>query len=171
MIVRHTTHIQASPTRAYSYLLGREYSDAIVDAVASISAIEELSRSSSDGVLSRLMRYSAPTADRIPSFLSKYAHSAPEEVHWRQRERWQREELSMTYSIEAEIREEWRRYYTTHGELKLEPASEGCSLITRIEYSVGVFGLRRLIERSIESEVSKILELQGEVVRRHFSAG
>lgn len=170
MIVKHTTLIHASPREVYDYLLDDRYSAALTEAVASISKIEELSRESSDDAISRLMRYSAPTMDRVPSFLSKYAQNAPAEVHWRQQEQWSKKDLSMVYSIEAEVREEWQRYYVTRGELRLEPHKRGCALLTSIEYSVSVFGLRRLIERSIEPEVSKILETQGDVLSRHFSA-
>lgn len=172
MKVEHTTELSAPPEAIIEYMLSPAYAEALVEAIDAVEAIEEISRQAHESgqVLERVMRYTAPTAGKIPKFLKKYEDRAPDKVHWEQRERWERERGRMSYEIEADIKPDWQRYYDTRGELELTPQGQSTKLEATLSYDVNVFGLGRVIERALRSEVERILETQAEVTRRHLGA-
>lgn len=169
MRVKQHTLINAQREDIATYLQSPEFTQALVTHLGVVHQIELQEEHREGTTLTRVMRYSARTQDQIPSFLKKYESSAPEFVHWRQIETWDTQLLSMTYTIKAEIKDEWQKYYTTHGKLELIAAGGAqTSMHATLDYKVNVFGLGKLIEKAARKEVTKILARQGEVVSAHF---
>ena len=171
MKISETTLIEASSDDTFSFLLSESYTRLLVQHIDVVHDIEEIARAQEDGeVITRVMRYSASTRDKVPKFLKKYEASAPEYVYWKQIERWDRARARMTYTIEAEIKDEWQRYYETRGVLMLEKVGEQKTRqVTELDYQVKVFGLGSLIERALRDEISKLLAIQGQLAANHFS--
>lgn len=79
-------------------------------------------------------------------------------------------DFSMRYTIKADIKDEWQKYYSTRGELVLKQSSAGhVELVASLHYKVNVFGLRRMIEKALQEEVSKILTTQGALTAARFA--
>ena len=167
MEVMKVTELAKGADEAVELLLSKAYTEALVRGIEAVSGIEELERVERDGVVTRVMRYSAPTASKIPSFLSRYASNAPSHVHWEQRERWDIKGRRMSYEIVAEVKAEWQRYYSASGSLALESVKQGSAtrMAAQLRYEVNVFGFKRLAERALQEEIERMLALQGEIAR------
>lgn len=169
MKIEKETPIAAPPQDVFDYMLSAPFLDALVAGIDAISGIEEISRHEQGGVTTRTLRYEAPTASKIPGFLKKYQDRAPAHVHWEQRERWDTSSWSMSYQIVAEIKPEWQRYYDTTGAMTLSTDGAGALMRASLDFSVNVFGLKRLIERAARDEVDAILTTQASIIAAHFA--
>ena len=166
MKVEHTITLQVPKAAALEAILSPEYLDALTHGLEPIGAIEETVRESSPGHLRRTLRYTAPTAGKIPSFLSKWQSKAPAHVHWQEQGNWDLEAGRLEYTIRAEIPQRWQEYYETRGVMELqESGEEACVMRTALEFEVQVFGLGGMIERAVRREVEKILGQQAQVTK------
>lgn len=169
MDIQKSTLIHVSREAVLTYLLSPNYDEALVEGIEAIASITEHTRTQDEHTLTRVMRYGAETASRMPSFLSKYKDKAPEFVYWDQIEIWNLSDFSLSYTIKADIKPEWQKYYTTRGTLQLtQSATDQTKLVATLHYKVNVFGLSRLIEKALLEEVSTILTTQGALTAQHF---
>ena len=169
MRVTHTQTINASAERVVDVMMSADYLEALTQAIDVVSRVEELERAQeAGGELLRRVRYEAPTAGKIPSFLKKYQDKAPAFVHWEERGRWDSARRALSYEIvPEEVPAHWSKYYAVRGELKIvEEAADRARLESALEYEVKVFGLKRLIEGALKEEVEKILRTQAQVTAR-----
>jgi len=166
--IETTTTVEATKARVIEYMTSPDYLLALCDALEAVSAIEETVRDEDGAGLKRTLRYTAPTRSKIPGFLKRYEDKAPEFVFWDERGSWDTAAGRFAYEIVPEIPEAWHKYYTTSGRVDFSERDGRTTLKTTLEYGVEVFGLKRVIERALKPEVEKILELQGELVLKHF---
>lgn len=170
MHVKNETRVNASPEAVIEFMISDLFAEHLcvaLDAVSSITKVD--SQSTGEHTIKRILQYEAPTQSKIPSFLSKYKDKAPEFVYWKEIANWDLNQHTMTYSIEPDIPEKWQSYYDVNGELRCVAKGDQSVLITALTYNVNVFGLKRLIERALKQEVSNMLEIQGQVIQRHFN--
>ena len=166
MRIEQRTELAHPADAAWEALLSANYLEMLVARIDAIVEATEVERADEGGVITRAVRYGAPTREKIPSFLARYADAAPERVYWVQRERWDPAARSMRYAIEAEMKPEWRARYRAEGRVRLEPKGESaCTMIASLELEVRVFGLGGLIERAVKKESSAIFAQQGEALR------
>ncbi len=168
VVITHDTAAAAAPKDVLEHMLGRAFLDELVRTIDVVSSIEETSLEASGDRIERVLRYTAPTAGKIPSFLKKYESKAPSHVYWEERGTWDLTTLRYTYAIVAEVPENWQRYYAARGSVAIEGVPGGSAVHATLNYDVNVFGLKRIIERALSPEVTRILELQGEATLRHF---
>jgi hypothetical protein len=164
MVIQTKTQVALSPDAVMERLLEPAHAARLLARLDMVDQIEELSRVERDGRVERVLRYRAPTAGKIPGFLARYASKAPAHVSWEQREVWDLKGRSMTYTIVPEVPERWRSYYTNKGGLEVQPAGAGAQVVATLELEVNVFGFKRMIERALEPEVKRLLELQGAAI-------
>ena len=158
MKVTHTSTVSATPDEVMRAMLAPSYLDQLVAHIDTIDGIEEIERSEgSDESITRVLRYSAPTAGKIPSFLKKYSDKAPSHVHWREQGEWDTRARRYTYAIVAEVPDDWQRYYASRGSVELCEAEGGAAteVVASLDVEVKVFGLSRLIERAARGAVRR----------------
>lgn len=168
MILRHDTAVGATPDAIIARMLDDAYLTELVRSIDAVGAIDELSRVEVGGRIERVLRYTAPTAGKIPKFLKKYESKAPANVFWEERGVWDVASRRYTYDIVAEVPDHWQQYYGASGEVTIEEVPGGCAIHASLTYDVNVFGLKRVIERALAPEVTRILELQGEATAKAF---
>ncbi len=168
LILKHDTAIGATPDAIIERMLDGAYLAELVRTIDAVGAIDELSRTEEGGRIERVLRYTAPTAGKIPRFLKKYESKAPANVFWKERGVWDLAARTYTYDIVAEVPDHWQQYYGASGAVTIEEVPGGCAVHASLTYDVNVFGLKRVIERALAPEVSRILELQGEATATAF---
>ena len=170
MLIQTKTQVALSAEAVMERLLEPAHTARLLARLDMVDQIEELSRVERDGRIERVLRYRAPTAGKSPGFLSRYADRAPAHVSWEQREVWDLKRRSMTYTIVPEVPERWRSYYANKGALEVQPAGSGSQVAATLELEVNVFGFKRMIERALEPEIKRLLELQGAAIMDGLSA-
>lgn len=170
MQVKNQTLIDAQPEQVIEFILSPTFIAKLCVELDAVRSIEELESTQEDATLKRILQYQAPTQSKIPSFLSKYKDKAPEFVYWKEIATWDLDKHQMTYQIEPDIPEKWHSYYDVSGQLRCIERSGKTMLVTSLTYEVNVFGLKRLIERALKAEVENMLNLQGDIIKRHFTA-
>ena len=168
MILKHDTAVGAAPEAIIERMLDDAYLTELVRTIDAVGAIDELSRSERDGRIERVLRFTAPTAGKIPKFLKKYESKAPANVFWEERGVWDLSARTYTYTIVAEVPDHWQQYYGATGKVTIEEVPGGSAIHASLTYDVNVFGLKRVIERALAPEVTRILELQGEATAKVF---
>jgi hypothetical protein len=142
MKVIHQERVRATPAAIFEYMTSAPYLDALVKAIDAVSSIEELESRAHGEALERRVRYEAPTAGKIPSFLKKYQDKAPAHVRWEEQGSWDASRATLSYKIVPEVPEHWHKKYSVSGQLKLiEEAPGQTTLLASLEYHVKVFGL------------------------------
>lgn len=168
MEISASTTILATPSQVFAFMTSPEFPDAMLQALDAVSAIEETSRSEVDGELRRVLRYTAPTAAKIPKFLKKYAAKAPEFAHWEERSTWDTTTHTLRYNIVPEVPDSWHDRYENQGTLRLTEDGPGRTRMdVTLTFGVNVFGFKKLIERSLRPEIEEILAIQGKVISEH----
>ena len=100
-------------------MLSASYLERLVEKLDMVDQIEEISREQTGDIIERVLRYRAPTAGKIPVFLSQYADKAPKHVYWTQHERWDLKNNEMTYTIRPEVPAHWAKRYSNSGLVKI----------------------------------------------------
>lgn len=170
MKIEVVTTLGAAPARLVELMLAPEQLARLVARLDMVDQIEELSREERGGKIERTLRYRAATAGKIPAFLSRYKDRAPEHVFWEQREVWDVAGGRMTYTIVPQVPAHWGKYYTNSGSLAVSAHARGATLTARLELEVKVFGFQTLIERALEPEIKRLLELQSGAVEDGLKA-
>lgn len=169
MEIRTSTTIDATAEQVFEFMTSPGFLALMTETLDAVSGIEEAGRTEREGALERTLRYTAPTASKIPGFLKKYADQAPENVHWEERGTWDLATHTLTYEIVPDIPDSWHDRYSNQGQLTLTPTAQGKTLMeVTLRFDVNVFGFKKLIERALRPEVQSILELQGQALAAHM---
>ncbi len=169
MEIQTSTTLDATPNDVFTLMTSPAFLMLMTQTLDAVSAIEEVSRDEQDTRLQRTLRYTAPTASKIPKFLRKYADQAPEFVHWEERGEWDTASHTLTYEIVPDIPASWHDRYSNQGRMELRPLGDGRTRMeVTLRFDVNVFGFKKLIERALRPEVQSILDLQGEAVAAHL---
>ena len=170
MKVTYQEQVNASTTAIFEYMTSPAYLEALKGAIDVVSSIEALDSQLEGATLKRTVRYEAPTAGKIPSFLKKYQDKAPAHVSWEERGVWDASRTTLRYQIVPELPEHWHKKYDVSGELKL--VADGptkTQLVVALEYEVKLFGFKRRLDQALKGEVEKILAIQAKITAQHFS--
>lgn len=169
MHIHHDVLLNAPPQQAMEYMLSEAFLEALTQGLDNVSDIEKLTHEQTQDKLARVLRYQAPTRNKLPKFLKKYEDKAPEFVYWKEVATWDLPNRAMSYTIEPEVPQQWTSYYDVSGSVAWTPEGQGTRMRATLTFDVNVFGLKRLIERALEPEVTRLMKVQGDLVQRHFA--
>ncbi|RDV38515.1 DUF2505 family protein [Bradymonadaceae bacterium TMQ3] len=169
MHVEHRTTITAEPDAVFAFIQSPEYHQALVPRLHLVEAIEPVSEErAEDGTIMRVARYTARA--ELPGVLKRFEAKAPEFVYWEERSQLNPLTCELRYEIVPEMPERWRSYYANQGTLRVEPHAGGTEsiVVQHLEFSVSVPGLSLFIGKALRSEITRIFDAQGTVLRDHF---
>lgn len=163
--------VNATPQAILEYLTSPQY---ISDLDASrdnrttgIINVTEVGRTVNDGLLTdQIIRYEATT--RLPGFLKKYEAKAPETISWRENVHWEHTRYLATFNIIADAPSHWQERYTSIGKLTLIALEEGTRLVRELDFKINVFGLGKIIERALSSEIETLFDARNKLIHAHF---
>jgi hypothetical protein len=134
----------------------------IANALTAIETVEQIDHRLEAGVLTRVWSYRANVP--MPAFAR--GAFAREILAWRETTEYSLKTHASRWSIEPDIKPDWRRYFHSDGIYRLDRAPEGRTRRTvegTIEIRVALVG--HLAERMIANEVRKTFDAEAEALR------
>lgn len=134
----------------------------IAATLTAVETVEQIEHRLERGVLTRVWSFRANVP--MPAFAR--GTFAREILAWRETTEYSLETHAARWSIEPDIKPEWRRYFHSDGVYRLDRVPEGRTRRTvegTIEIRVALVG--HLAERMIANEVRKTFEAEAEALR------
>ncbi|MBA2663813.1 MAG: DUF2505 family protein [Bradymonadaceae bacterium] len=167
MKLERSVIVKAPPEQVVRYLTSADYIRDLVPHLDGIRSLEEHSRQVvNSATLEQTLRFEAAT--KLPGFLKKYEGKAPESVVWEERVRWDLERGQGRFEIVPEAPAHWRDRYSNQGQLQVQKHPAGSQLTHVLDFKIQLFGLGKVIEKALASEIELIFEARNDVVRKHF---
>ena len=114
-----------------------------------------------DGILKRTWAFSANM--KVPDFAKPYV--TKEMLSWEERSSYALKTHAAEWTLVANVKPEWQKYFQSHGTYSLVPRGDGCARIVRGELDLVVPVVRAVAERLIVSEVKKTFEAEAATLR------
>jgi hypothetical protein len=166
MKIETMTFVAAPATEIRDYMLSDAYVEDLIEHLEAVSNIDEFSVIRRGDRIEQRMRFEAPT--KLPGMLERYEARMPSFVYWQELGRWESGAMEMRFEIIPEAPDSWRDRYDHRGVIRLTEVDSGTEIVQILEFEVHVFGLGKLIERTLGPEIKEIFEARGEVIRKRF---
>jgi hypothetical protein len=99
----------------------------------------------------------------VPDFAKPYV--TKEMLSWEERSSYALKTHAAEWTLVANVKPEWQKYFQSHGTYSLVPRGDGCARIVRGELDLVVPVVRAVAERLIVSEVKKTFEAEAATLR------
>jgi hypothetical protein len=123
--------------------------------------VTQKSHELTDGVLTRVWSFAANV--KVPDFAKRYV--TRDMLRWDQISTYRLKDHEGEWHIDALVKPEWKKYFSSSGTYTLEARGDGSARIVRGELDLRVRVVRSVVERLIVNEVKKTFEAEAATLR------